>query len=428
MIDNRVTQLHPADAARIASRWPAAKPRCLAFFAACGVVLFASSALTVPAPKKGRRGRDGGATDPTTQGSSPAAGASTAAPASSAKLTPAAPEERSWASCSEHVPSGATRPAMKESFPPRATSGYAVPLVVTIEHGKGETVLPQGFQVQSSGAAARSLQEAGFVLPDVDGGAGPVLTTTATPNGATTVVAIPVLLLPKEPGRNKMVLPPVPIAVSRASGELVTLCTSPHAVLVEDPTASTPDAQPKPNPAARQQIEEWTLAKQLTIGALGGAVLAALAAWLFGRWMKRPRPVPPPPPPRPPWEVALEELFAVRYAGLAKEERFAEHYDRVSDAVRKYLGGRYGFDGLETTTREMTSILKRVQPAVYELPVILGFLDECDLVKFARFTPSDEDCTRVLDQAEHIVRITVPPQKSAPPPTTRVPAPAGGGA
>jgi hypothetical protein len=300
--------------------------------------------------------------------------------------------------------------------------------LVTIEHGKGETVLPQGFQVQSSGAAARSLEEAGFVLPDVDGGAGPVLTTTATANGATTTVSIPVLLLPKEPGRNKMVLPPVPIAVSRASGELLTLCTSPHAVLVEDPTASTPNAQPKPNPAARQQIEEWTLAKQLTIGALGGAVLAALAAWLIGRWMKRPRPEPPPPPPRPPWEIALEELFAVRYAGLAKEERFAEHYDRVSDAVRKYLGGRYGFDGLETTTREMTSILKRVQPAVYELPVILGFLEECDLVKFARFTPSDEDCTRVLDQAEHIVRITVPAQKSVPPPTTRVPVPAGGSA
>jgi hypothetical protein len=224
-----------------------------------------------------------------------------------------------------------------------------------------------------------------------------------------------------------MTLPPVPIAVARASGELLTLCTEPHAVLVEDPTASTPDAKPKPNPAPRQQIEEWTLAKQLTIGALAGAVLAAVAAWLVGRWMRRPKPVPPPPPPRPPWEVALEELFAVRYAGLAKEERYAEHYDRVSDAVRKYLGGRYGFDGLETTTREMTTILKRVQPAVYELPVILGFLDECDLVKFARFTPSDEDCTRVLDQAEHIVRMTVPPQLDALPPTARVPAAAEGG-
>ena len=424
MIDNRVTNEVQISARNASPSLTA--PHVFAFLVAGSVLLVIGSALSAPAPKKSRHGRDGGATDQATQGA-PAAPAAAAA-ASTPGLTPAAPEAPSWVSCSEHVPSGATRPAVKESFPSRATSGYAVPLVVTIEHGKGETVLPQGFQVQSSGVAARSLQEAGFVLPDVDGGAGPALTTTATANGATTTVSIPVLLLPKEPGRNKMVLPPVPIAVSRASGELLTLCTSPHAVLVEDPTASTPDAQPKPNPAARQQIEEWTLAKQLTIGALGGAVLAALAAWLIGRWMKRPRPEPPPPPPRPPWEVALEELFAVRYAGLAKEERFAEHYDRVSDAVRKYLGGRYGFDGLETTTREMTLILKRVQPSVYELPVILGFLEECDLVKFARFTPSDEDCTRVLDQAEHIVRITVPPKQSAPPPTTRVPAPARGGA
>lgn len=391
------------------------------------LLLLSLPAIPAAAQKKPpRRGRDAGASDPAAHGAaSPAASA--AAAASALGAVPSR-EERSWPSCSEHVPSGATRPAVKETFPTRATSGYAVPLEVTIEHGKGETVLPQGFQFQSSGAAARSLQEAGFVLPDVDGGAGPVLTTQATASGATTKVSIPVLLLPKEPGRNKMVLPPVPIAVARASGELLTLCTEPHAVLVEDPTASTPEAKPHPNPPPRQQIEEWTLAKQLTLGALAGAALAAVAAWLVARWMRRPRPLPPPPPPRPPWEVALEELFAVRYAGLAKEARYAEHYDRVSDAVRKYLGGRYGFDGLETTTREMTAILKRVEPPVDELPVILGFLEECDLVKFARFTPSDEDCTRVLDQAEHIVRMTVPPQLAVPPPTARVPAAAGGAA
>jgi hypothetical protein len=390
------------------------------------LLLFLSVAATPAGAQKkpGRRGPR--APDPAAPGA--ANPAASAAAAASAPAPPAArPEERSWASCSEHVPSGASRPVVKESFPARAVSGYAAPLEVTIEHGKGETVLPQGFHIQSSGVAARSLQEAGFVLPDVDGGAGPVLTTQATANGATTKVSIPVLLLPKEPGRNKMVLPPVPIAVARASGELLTICTEPHPVLVEDPTASTPDAKPHSNPPPRQQIEEWTLAKQLTLGALAGAALAAIAAWLVGRWMRRPRPLPPPPPPRPPWEVALEELFAVRYAGLAKEARYAEHYDRVSDAVRKYLGGRYGFDGLETTTHEMTAILKRVEPPVYELPVILGFLEECDLVKFARFTPSDEDCTRVLDQAEHIVRMTVPPQLLQPP-TARVPAAAGSSA
>jgi hypothetical protein len=390
------------------------------------LLLFLSLAATPAMAQKKPVRRGPRAADPGAQ-AVPDPAASAAAAASAASGSAARPEERSWPSCSEHVPSGATRPAVKETFPARAVSGYAVPLEVTIEHGKGETVLPQGFQIQSSGAAARSLQEAGFVLPDVDGGAGPVLTTQATANGATSKVSIPVLVLPKEPGRNKMILPPFPIAVARASGELLTICTEPHAVLVEDPTASTPDAKPHANPPPRQQIEEWTLAKQLALGALAGAALAALAAWLVGRWMRRPRPLPPPPPPRPPWEVALEELFAVRYAGLAKEARYAEHYDRVSDAVRKYLGGRYGFDGLETTTHEMTAILKRVEPPVYELPVILGFLEECDLVKFARFTPSDEDCTRVLDQAEHIVRMTVPPQL-VPPPTARVPAATGGGA
>jgi hypothetical protein len=348
----------------------------------------------------------------------PQASASVASPAASA-----VPEEPpSWASCAEHVPPGATKPVLRDQFPSRATSGYAAALEVTVEHGKGETVLPQGFQVQSGGDAAHALAEAGFVLPDVDGGSGPTLATTPNANGAVTKIAIPVLVLPKTPGRNRMVLPPVPIAIARASGELLTLCTQPHGVIVEDPTASTPDAKPRPNPAPRTQLEEWTLAKQLTIGAAIGAVVAAILALLLVRWMRRPRPAPPPPPPRPPWEVAFEELFAVRYAGLAKEGRFAEHYDRISDAVRKYLGGRYGFDGLETTTREMTSILKRIEPPVIELSTALAFLDECDLVKFARFTPSDEDCTRILDRAEYIVRVTIPPQVATPPVPARVPA------
>src|SRR5262249_44191251 len=156
----------------------------------------------------------------------------------------------------------------------------------------------------------------------------------------------------------------------------LTLCTEPHDVTVEDPTSSTPDAKPHRNPDPRHQLEEWTLAKQFTIGAAIGAALAIVAALLFQWWRRRPRPVPPPPPPRPPWEVAFEWLYAVRHAGLALEAGFAEHYDRVSDAGRKYLGGRYGFDGLETTTREMAHILKRVEPAIAELPGIFEFLDE----------------------------------------------------
>ena len=50
-------------------------------------------------------------------------------------------------------------------------------------------------------------------------------------------------------------------------------------------------------------------------------------------------------PPRPPWEVALEELEALRHAHLLEEQRYAEHFDRTSDALRRYLGARFGFVG-----------------------------------------------------------------------------------
>jgi hypothetical protein len=32
--------------------------------------------------------------------------------------------------------------------------------------------------------------------------------------------------------------------------------------------------------------------------------------------------------------------------------------------VRKYLGARYGFDGLESTTRESLSVLREVSPRI----------------------------------------------------------------
>jgi hypothetical protein len=106
--------------------------------------------------------------------------------------------------------------------------------------------------------------------------------------------------------------------------------------------------------------------------------------------------------------VALEELFDVRHAGLVAEGRLAEHFDRVSDTLRKYLGARFGFDGLESTTREALSVLREVQPPVEPLESIESFLRQADLVKFAKIVPSAEDGELALVRAEHIVKNTLP--------------------
>ncbi len=138
-----------------------------------------------------------------------------------------------------------------------------------------------------------------------------------------------------------------------------------------------------------------------------------MLAYLIYKWVTRPRPAVPPPPPRPPWEIALEKLDEVRHAGLLEVARFQEYFDRVNDAVRAYLGARYGFDGLESTTDEILQALRRASAEDLALPFVLGFCEECDLVKFANMTPSLDSCGRVLDAAERIVRSTMPRQRPA---------------
>jgi hypothetical protein len=365
------------------------------------------------AAKHAAKAHDAGApTDagaPADAAPSDAQGADAPAPALAAPDGGVADQGSVTASCIEHVPAGKQRPKLIEKLSPRGVSGHVATLTVTVEHGKGETVLPNGFHLELGSDSEHALERAGFALPDPDGGAGPTVQTKESGQRATTTVRIPLVPLPKKPGRQKLTVPPLPIAIARASGEVITLCTEPHEITVGDPTASTPHAKPHPNPQPRRQMEEWTTARDITYAALIALVVGALVAWLLGRWLRRPRPEPPPPPPRPPWEVALEELFDVRHAGLIKEQRFSEHFDRVSHTVRKYLGDRYGFDGLESTTREILGFIGRVTPTVTALPEIEVFLREADLVKFARLTPTEDDCETALGRGEHIVHSTIPP-------------------
>jgi hypothetical protein len=335
------------------------------------------------------------------------------APSASAPEPTASPPPVAVASigepCVEKLPADKPRPKVKETLPSRGLSGHALTLTLEIEHGKGETVLPSGLSPQASSKELAALERSGLYLPDPDGGAGPSLERREAGENATTTVKLWFVPLPDKPGRNQLVIPPLPITIARASGDVMVLCTAPHRVTIEDPIANIPDARPKDNPPPRPQLEVWTAAKTASLVAAVALVSGALLAWLIGKWLKRPKPAPPPPPPRVPWEVALEELYDLRHAGLLEEQRYAEFYDRVSDSLRKYLGARYGFDGLESTTREALAVLRKVSPRIPVLETIESFLRDADLVKFARFTPSEADCVLSLSRAEEIVKTTIPP-------------------
>lgn len=354
----------------------------------------------------------------------PAGAAAQAATGSTAATTDGGSE--SIGGCVESIPKGATRPIISETFPTRGTSGWAATLSITVRHGKGERVLPSGLDLSAAVEAKKYLHKAGFAIPDQDGGAAAHLWTEPENKESSlsvTHLELPLVVLPEKPGRNLMELPPLPVAVARANGEIATVCTHPHTIGVEDPIANTPQAEPKENPPPRPQREEWTALKKALLWGGLGLLAGALLAYLGYRQLTKPKPPVPPPPPRPPWEVALEKLDEVRHAGLLETERDAEYFDRVSDAVRGYLGARFGFDGLESTSDEILVALKKQAGGFVRLdtdgehgapapgvPVdeIRQFLAECDLVKFANLKPSPEQCASALTSGEHIVRSTMP--------------------
>ena len=346
------------------------------------------------------------------------------------------------AGCVESIPKGADEPIVSESFPSRGTSGWAATLAITVRHGKGEHVLPAGLDLSAATEAKTYLSKAGFTIPDQDGGAAAQLWTEPDNKSfpfSVTHLELPLVVLPDKPGRSSMELPPLPVAVARSNGEVATVCTHPHVILVEDPTANTPHASPKGNPAPRPQREEWTAMKKALLWGSLGLLAGALIGWFAYHQAKKPKPVPPPPPPRPPWEIALERLDEVRHAGLLDSKRHAEYFDRVNDAVRAYLGARFGFDGLESTSDEILASLKKQAGGFVRLesaenqalggnapapgvPIddIRRFLGDCDLVKFANLKPSPDQCTSALTVGEHIVRKTMPYSRG---PATAAPAP-----
>ncbi len=324
------------------------------------------------------------------------------------------PAAKPPAQCVEHLPSGRARPKVVETFPARGLAGYAAELVVEVEHLRGERLLPGGLHLEAQSDEARQLEQAHFVLPHAASAAAPRLESQETEGGTRSKLVLPLVPLPSDPGRRELVLPSLPIAMARASGEVFILCTAPHTITIEDPIANEPSPEPRANPAARRQLEVWQTAKDVLLFGSLALASGALFAWLFSRFRKRPRRGPPPPPPRPPWEVAEESLRDIESSALIRAGRFDEHFDRVSQTIRRYLGDRYGFDGLESTSREALRVLAAITPDVPELASIRHFLQHADLVKFARLTPSEDECRDYLLRARHIVTRTVP--HAAPPP------------
>lgn len=152
-----------------------------------------------------------------------------------------------------------------------------------------------------------------------------------------------------------------------------------------------------------------------TLVYIGAFLLAALAiaglTLMIQRYLsKRVTPEPPPPPPRPPWDIAVEQLAALRKRKQAMVEggQAVQFVDEVSDVVRAYLGGCFGFPGLDTTTAELLEYLRVGRVASGLQDEARAYLQRCDLVKFAKVQPDQDEVDLIFAKAQDIVQFSMP--------------------
>ncbi len=215
-------------------------------------------------------------------------------------------------------------------------------------------------------------------------------------------------LLAFEPGDHSV--GPVKLRVVTKDGTVGAARTRALPLRIVSWLANEPNAKPKPpSKPVRVMEKDYTLA--WVLGAILAALLVALATLLIARWLsRRAKALKPPPPPRPAWEVALEKLDALRRrrGRMFEEGEIVAWADGVSDALREYLGARYGFEGLESTTDEVVARLRKLRPVGITVAEVTALLGDCDLVKFAKATMDEEQADSLLAGALRIVRVTTP--------------------
>jgi len=152
----------------------------------------------------------------------------------------------------------------------------------------------------------------------------------------------------------------------------------------------------------------WLLWAGLAGLALALAILTLL--WFMARRRKRARAAAPTAVVdlHPPEEIAYEELERIAGLQLVEQGHFKEHYTLTADCLRRYAEGIYGIPAMDRTSEEFYVALRRARVDGQQVGLFKDFLDESDLVKFARYVPPVEEAQEAVPRAWHIVDVTKP--------------------
>jgi hypothetical protein len=109
---------------------------------------------------------------------------------------------------------------------------------------------------------------------------------------------------------------------------------------------------------------------------------------------------------RPPHEVALEQLLALREKRLWENGLIKEYQSELTHIIRAYLERRYDMLALESTTDQILASLKAHNLDLSKQSTLKEILQIADLVKFAKANPPADIHESFLRKAENFIEET----------------------
>ncbi|MDP2911475.1 MAG: hypothetical protein Q8N76_03985, partial [Candidatus Omnitrophota bacterium] len=133
------------------------------------------------------------------------------------------------------------------------------------------------------------------------------------------------------------------------------------------------------------------ISEKFSILPFAALILAAFAIAAFIYFKKKKAEEKTYAPPMPAEEIARKALRDLKEKKLIEKGLFKEYYISLSDIIRTYIENRYRIFAMDRTTWELFQEMKSKRIERQHADKINDFLEDCDMVKFAKYTPDQKE-------------------------------------
>jgi hypothetical protein len=195
-------------------------------------------------------------------------------------------------------------------------------------------------------------------------------------------------------------VPTLNIEAVEASGEKAVLASEPIKIAVQSVLTGKQDTLKDLKPQAELEADYKPFL--FFLAALAAAVYLVYRLIQYFKRRKN-APISKPERVRSAEEIAREAIERLLARRLVEQGHYKQFYLELSEIIKRFLGSKLGVQSLERTTEEFTCDLRAVSVPSPQYRMIREFLEECDLVKFAKYRPGSEEVEQIITRSRSLI-------------------------